>query len=83
MKAVLRYLILAYQKVLSPMLGPRCRFYPSCSHYALEAIEKHGAFRGTMLSARRICRCHPLSAGGYDPVPEASLVKNHHQEREC
>jgi uncharacterized protein len=69
MRHVLRILIRAYQLVLSPLLGPRCRFYPSCSHYAIEAIESHGALRGTWLSARRICRCHPFHPGGFDPVP--------------
>ena len=59
-----------YQRTLSPLLGPRCRFYPSCSHYAIEAIERHGALRGTWLAAKRIVRCQPLSAGGHDPVPE-------------
>ena len=69
MRHVLRILIRAYQLVLSPLLGPRCRFYPSCSHYALEAIESHGALRGSWLSAKRICRCHPFNPGGFDPVP--------------
>ena len=69
MRHVLKILIRAYQLVLSPMLGPRCRFYPSCSHYAIEAIESHGALRGSWLSAKRICRCHPFNPGGFDPVP--------------
>lgn len=59
-----------YQRTLSPLLGPRCRFHPSCSHYAIEAIERFGAARGTALALRRIVRCHPLNTGGYDPVPE-------------
>lgn len=62
--------IRAYQRHLSPLLGPRCRFYPSCSHYAVEAIERFGAARGTVLAIQRIVRCHPLNAGGVDPVPE-------------
>jgi uncharacterized protein len=69
MRHVLKILIRAYQLALSPLLGPRCRFYPSCSHYALEAIESHGALRGSWLSAKRICRCHPFNPGGFDPVP--------------
>jgi putative membrane protein insertion efficiency factor len=69
MRHVLKFLIRAYQLGLSPMLGPRCRFYPSCSQYALEAIESHGALRGSWLTARRICRCHPFHDGGFDPVP--------------
>jgi uncharacterized protein len=63
-------LIRVYQWTLSPMLGARCRFYPSCSCYAHEAIERHGALAGTWLAAKRLARCHPLSAGGYDPVPD-------------
>jgi putative membrane protein insertion efficiency factor len=70
MRHVLKFLIRAYQLALSPMLGPRCRFYPSCSQYALEAIESHGALRGSWLTARRICRCHPFHPGGFDPVPQ-------------
>jgi uncharacterized protein len=69
MRHVLKILIRAYQLVLSPLLGPRCRFYPSCSHYAIEAIESHGALRGAWMSAKRICRCHPFNPGGFDPVP--------------
>ena len=69
MRYVLKYLIRGYQLAISPLLGPRCRFYPSCSHYALEAIESHGALHGSWLSAKRICRCHPFNPGGFDPVP--------------
>jgi uncharacterized protein len=63
-------LIRVYQWTLSPMLGARCRFYPSCSCYAHEAIERHGALRGAWLAAKRVLRCHPFSPGGYDPVPD-------------
>jgi putative membrane protein insertion efficiency factor len=63
-------LIRAYQLVLSPLLGPRCRFHPSCSQYALVAIERHGPVKGGWLALRRIARCHPLHPGGEDPVPE-------------
>jgi putative membrane protein insertion efficiency factor len=72
MRLVLKVLIRTYQLTLSPLLGPRCRFYPSCSRYTLEAIETHGALRGTWLGAKRICRCHPFHEGGFDPVPEHS-----------
>lgn len=64
-----RITILAYQYLISPMLGPRCRFWPSCSNYTLQAIELHGAWAGTRLGARRLARCHPWCAGGVDPVP--------------
>lgn len=67
--AVARALILLYRFTLSPLLGPRCRFYPSCSAYALEAVDRHGALRGLWLALRRIGRCHPWHPGGYDPVP--------------
>ena len=69
MKHVARFLIRAYQVVISPWLPPACRFYPSCSHYALMAFEAHGFFRGTGLTLRRLLRCQPFSRGGYDPVP--------------
>jgi uncharacterized protein len=69
MRFVLKLLIRGYQLAISPLLGPRCRFYPSCSHYAIEAIEMHGALRGTWLTVKRIARCHPFHHGGFDPVP--------------
>ena len=58
-----------YQLLVSPLLGPRCRFYPSCSSYAIGAITTHGPWRGTYLAARRLLRCHPWNPGGPDPVP--------------
>lgn len=61
--------ILAYQATLSPFLGGHCRFYPSCSHYGLEAYRQHGVFRGTYLTVWRLLRCQPFSRGGFDPVP--------------
>jgi len=69
MKTILVFLLRAYQLVLSPMLGQNCRFYPSCSHYAIEALRSHGAARGSVLTLRRVCRCHPWNEGGFDPVP--------------
>lgn len=62
-------LIRAYQRFLSPLLGPRCRFHPTCSQYALVAIQRHGPVKGCWLALRRILRCHPLNPGGHDPVP--------------
>jgi len=69
MKALLLALIRVYQYTLRPMLGANCRFAPSCSDYARDAVVKHGALRGVWLAARRIARCHPYHPGGYDPVP--------------
>jgi len=69
MSAILVSLIRLYQYLFRPLLGANCRFAPSCSEYAREAIEKHGAVRGTLLAARRVSRCHPYHSGGYDPVP--------------
>ena len=60
--------IRVYQACISPLLGPRCRFYPSCSTYAEQAIIDHGVIRGSLLSAKRISKCHPFHAGGYDPL---------------
>lgn len=64
------HFIRAYQRWISPALGSRCRFYPSCSHYAIASIERFGVARGILLTAGRILRCQPLSIGGIDPVPE-------------
>lgn len=66
---ILIALIAGYRYFLSPLLGRSCRFFPSCSEYAAEALERHGALRGSWLAVRRIARCHPWHPGGYDPVP--------------
>ena len=70
MKTLFLLLIRFYQKWISPALPPTCRFYPTCSNYGLEAIEKHGAFKGGWLTIKRILKCHPFHPGGIDPVPE-------------
>ncbi|MEN1940878.1 membrane protein insertion efficiency factor YidD [Luteimonas sp. MJ246] len=62
-------LLRGYKRWLSPLLGPRCRFLPTCSEYAMQAIALHGALRGSWLAAKRVGRCHPLNPGGMDPVP--------------
>lgn len=69
-------LIRLYQLTLSPFIGRQCRFYPSCSHYAQEAVERHGVFTGGQLAVRRLCRCHPFNDGGVDLVPESMPSKN-------
>ena len=77
MRFVLKFLIRGYQLALSPLFGPRCRFYPSCSQYAFEAIDTHGAARGAWLAIKRIARCHPFHEGGFDPVPGRCLNHSH------
>ncbi|WP_370289308.1 membrane protein insertion efficiency factor YidD [Nocardioides sp.] len=72
MKWVLVALVRAYQLVVSPFLGQTCRYYPSCSSYAVTALERHGALRGGWLALRRLLRCHPWSPGGVDHVPEST-----------
>jgi len=68
-RRLLAAVIRGYQAAISPLLPPSCRFHPSCSQYALEAVTRHGALRGSWLAARRLARCHPFHPGGYDPVP--------------
>ena len=68
-RTALILLVRAYQVALSPLLPASCRYYPSCSAYAIEALERHGALRGGWLTLRRLARCHPFRPGGYDPVP--------------
>jgi uncharacterized protein len=66
---LVRALIRGYQLLVSPWFGACCRFHPSCSHYAHDAVGTHGALKGSLLAVRRVCRCHPFNTGGYDPVP--------------
>lgn len=72
-------LVLGYQRFLSPLLGPRCRFEPSCSAYAREALSEHGAARGSALAFWRLLRCQPFGTPGYDPVPERTLAPDEHR----
>lgn len=69
MKRLLLLLILFYRAAISPLFLPHCRYYPTCSAYALEAVTRYGAWRGGWMALRRILRCHPFHRGGYDPVP--------------
>ena len=70
MKKILILLIRFYQKFISPMFPAKCRYYPTCSQYTLEAVKEHGAIKGTYLGIKRILKCHPFHEGGYDPVPK-------------
>ena len=69
MKQLLLLVVRFYRSCISPLLPPSCRYYPTCSAYAMEAIERYGAWRGGWMALRRILRCHPFHKGGYDPVP--------------
>jgi putative membrane protein insertion efficiency factor len=78
MKTLIFGVLRLYQLIVSPLLGPRCRFHPSCSHYMQEAVQAHGASRGLWLGLRRLARCHPFNPGGYDPVPPPKTSKATH-----
>jgi uncharacterized protein len=80
MRKPLKWLIRLYQLTLSPFVGQHCRFHPSCSHYAMEAIDSHGSLRGSVLTIKRLCRCHPWHPGGIDLVPDPP-EKTHRQAR--
>lgn len=69
MKTVILYMMRFYQKAISPMFPPSCRFYPTCSNYGIEAVQEHGALKGSFMAVKRILKCHPFHPGGYDPVP--------------
>jgi uncharacterized protein len=79
MKRLLLGVVRFYQYLISPLLGPRCRFHPSCSQYAVEALERHGALRGSWLALRRLLRCHPWHPGSYDPVPPTNPCHEKHR----
>lgn len=83
MKTLLLLLLRAYQLGISPFLGQNCRFYPSCSTYAAEAIREHGAAKGSLLAAKRLCKCHPWHPGGLDPVPKKPADRHVHAECSC
>ena len=82
-KRILLLLVRAYQLAISPLMANHCRFEPTCSRYALIAIERHGALKGSWLAIRRIARCRPGSAGGWDPVPEKASKHSDHSDCGC
>ncbi|MCZ7600990.1 MAG: membrane protein insertion efficiency factor YidD [Gammaproteobacteria bacterium] len=72
MRSLIIFALKGYRYLASPLLGPSCRFYPSCSEYAIEAVGRHGSLKGGALAVGRVLKCHPWHAGGFDPVPESS-----------
>jgi putative membrane protein insertion efficiency factor len=83
MKLLLLFLLRGYKLAVSPFLGQNCRFYPSCSDYAAEAVREYGALKGGALAAKRLCKCHPWHAGGVDPVPARTQKTSADAHRGC
>ncbi len=81
LRTILKKLVRGYQIAISPWFPAKCRFYPSCSEYSIQAIDQHGSAKGTWLSLKRILKCHPFSEGGFDPVPPASTNNNSNKEK--
>ena len=82
MKKIFILFIRFYQKFISPLFPAKCRYYPTCSQYTLEAIQEYGAIKGTYLGIKRILRCHPFHEGGYDPVPKRKIKDSEENEKE-
>ena len=82
MKKIFILFIKFYQKFISPLFPAKCRYYPTCSQYTLEAIQEYGAIKGTYLGIKRILRCHPFHEGGYDPVPKRKIKDSEEKEKE-
>jgi putative membrane protein insertion efficiency factor len=80
MKKIFIGLIRGYQKFISPLFPPSCRYYPTCSNYSVQAIQKHGAIKGSLMGISRILRCHPFVKGGYDPVPEQFSIRRNKED---
>ena len=82
MKKIFIGLIRGYQRFISPLFPPSCRYYPTCSNYSVQAIQKHGVIKGSIMGISRILRCHPFVKGGYDPVPEQFSIRRNNKEDE-
>ena len=82
MKKIFIGLIRGYQRFISPLFPPSCRYYPTCSNYSVQAIQKHGAIKGSIMGNSRILRCHPFVKGGYDPVPKQFSIRRNNKEDE-
>ena len=82
MKKIFIGLIRGYQRFISPLFPPSCQYYPTCSNYSVQAIQKHGAIKGSIMGISRILRCHPFVKGGYDPVPEQFSIRRNNKEDE-
>ena len=82
MKKIFIGLIRGYQRFISPLFPPSCRYYPTCSNYSVQAIQKHGAIKGSIMGISRILRCHPFVKGGYDPVPEQFSIRRNKEDDE-
>ena len=80
MKKIFIGLIRGYQRFISPLFPPSCRYYPTCSNYSVQAIQKHGAIKGSIMGISRILRCHPFVKGGYDPVPEQFSIRRNKED---
>lgn len=80
MKKIFIGLIRGYQRFISPLFPPSCRYYPTCSNYSVQAIQKHGAIKGSLMGIARILRCHPFVKGGYDPVPEQFSIRRNKED---
>ena len=81
LRTILKKVVRGYQVLISPWFPAKCRFYPSCSEYTIEALDKHGSAKGSWLSAKRILKCHPFSDGGFDPVPNSTSINTENKEK--
>ncbi|GAA0306308.1 membrane protein insertion efficiency factor YidD [Psychrosphaera haliotis] len=81
LRTILKKIVRGYQILISPWFPAKCRFYPSCSEYTIEALDTHGSAKGSWLSVKRILKCHPFSDGGFDPVPKPTSINTENKEK--